>query len=309
MLKYMMRRVVYLIPVIFAVGFVVFTMMHLTPGDPARAVLGEYATEETIKEFRDKEGLNDPFIVQYGRYMYRALFKADMGKSYITKKPVVQEILATLPATVKLASFAMILAILVGIPFGVISSVKQYSIFDSVTMFFALIGISMPVFWLGLLLILLFSVELGWFPSSGFDTPIAMILPSCALSAYAISLVTRMTRSSMLEVIRQDYIRTAMAKGQKHSVVILRHALGNALIPIITIVGLQFGYLLGGALLTETVISVPGVGRLMVEAIKTRDYPLVLGGVFFIAVAYSLVNLLVDLLYAYVDPRIRSQFK
>lgn len=305
----MIRRIIYLVPVIFAVGFLVFTMMYCTPGDPARAVLGEYATEETIKEFRDKEGLNDPFLVQYGRYMYKALFKGDIGYSYITKKPVVDEIMSSLPATVKLASFAMILAILLGVPFGIISAVKQYSIFDSVAMFFALIGISMPVFWLGLLLILLFSVELGWFPSSGFDTPISMVLPSVALSAYAISLVTRMTRSSMLEVIRQDYIRTARAKGQKNSVVILYHALGNALIPIITIVGLQFGYLLGGALLTETVFSVPGVGRLMVEAIKTRDYPLVIGGVFFIAIAYSIVNLAVDLLYAYVDPRIRSQFK
>lgn len=309
MLKYMLRRIIYLIPVVFAVGFLVCFLLYITPGDPAKAVLGEYATEETIKEFRTQQGLDDPFLIQYGRYMYKAIFKGDIGSSYVTKRPVTDEILSALPATVKLATFAMLLAVFIGIPCGIISAVKQYSLFDSITMVFALIGISMPVFWLGMLMILLFSVQLGWLPSSGFSSTASMILPSVALSAYAISLVTRMTRSSMLEVIRQDYIRTARAKGQKESVVILRHALGNALIPIITIVGLQFGYLLGGALLTETVFSIPGVGRLMVEGIKTRDYPLVQGGVFFIASAYCVVNLIVDLLYAYVDPRIRSQFK
>jgi peptide/nickel transport system permease protein len=203
----------------------------------------------------------------------------------------------------------MLIAIIFGIPFGIISAIRQYSFFDSVTMVFAMVGLSMPVFWLGILLILFFSVHLRWLPSSGFNTMAAMILPSVTLAAQSIAIVTRMTRSSMLEVVRQDYIRTVRAKGQKESVVIWRHALGNALIPVVTVVGLQFGHLLGGAVLTESIFSIPGVGRLMVDAIKMRDYPLVQGGVLYIAVAFSLVNLLVDLVYAWVDPRIKAQYK
>ena len=309
MLKYIFRRIVSLIPVLLGVTFIVFTLLFLTPGDPARMALGDQATEEAVQEFREKEGLNDPFIVQFGRYVYKAVFKGDIGRSYVTKSPVSDEIIAAFPSTIKLAAFSVIIAICLGIPFGIISAIKQYSLFDSITMFFALVGLSMPVFWLGLLLILLFSVRLGWFPSSGFDTFSAMVLPSVALSAQVIAIVTRMTRSSMLEVIRSDYIRTARAKGQTEGKVIWRHALGNALIPIITIVGLQFGHLLGGAILTESIFSIPGVGRLMVEAIKMRDYPLVQGGVLYVAVAFSVVNLLVDLLYAFVDPRIKAQYR
>jgi peptide/nickel transport system permease protein len=298
-----------MIPVLIGVAFCVFTLLYLTPGDPARMILGDMATEEAIQRFRQAEGLNDPFIVQFGNYLFKAVTKGDIGRSYVTKRSVVHEIMQVFPATIKLSAFAMAIAILIGIPCGMLSAIKQYSIFDTVTMVLAMIGLSMPVFWLGLLLILLFSVQLRWLPSSGFDTFAAMILPSVALSAQAISMVTRMTRSSMLEVVRADFIRTARSKGQKESVIIWVHALHNALIPVVTLCGLQFGNLLAGAILTESIFAVPGVGRLMVESIKARDYPMVQGGVLFVAVAFSLVNLIVDLVYAYIDPRIKAQYK
>lgn len=307
--KYIIKRILLLLPVILGVSFVVFTMLYMTPGDPARMALGEQASEEAVQKFREQEGLDDPFLVQYGRYLTKAVTKGDLGKSYATKRPVVSEILNVFPSTLKLTAFSMVIAVCLGIPFGIISAVRQYSKLDTAIMIVALIGISMPVFWLGLLLILTFSVKLGWFPPSGFYSFKYMVLPSFALSAQAVAIITRMTRSSMLEVIRQDYIRTVRAKGQKESIVIGFHALKNALIPIITVIGVQFGYLLGGAILTEVIFSINGVGRLMVEAIKMRNYPIVQGGVLFIALAFSIVNLLVDLLYAYVDPRIKAQFK
>lgn len=308
MIKYIIRRILLLIPVIIGVTFIVFTLMYVTPGDPARIVLGESAPESSVQELREEMGLNKPFLVQYGNYLKNLVIYQDIGNSYVTKRPVLKELAACFPATLKLALLSVAFAILIGIPIGIISAVKQYSWFDSFSMVFALIGISMPVFWLGLLLILLFSVKLHLLPSSGFSSFKYMILPAIALGSQSVAILTRMTRSSMLEVIRQDYIRTAKAKGQKEKVVVLRHALGNALIPIITIVGLQFGGLLGGAVLTESIFSIPGIGRLMVESIKMRDYPVVQGGVLFIAIMFSVVNLLVDLLYAYVDPRIKSQY-
>ena len=309
MLRYIVRRVLFLIPVLLGVAFCVFTLLYLTPGDPARMVLGDLATEEAVQEFRNREGLNDPFLVQFGNYVWKAVTKGDIGRSYVTKRSVAQEVLAAFPATLKLSALAMVIAILVGLPCGILSAIKQYSLFDTVTMIFAMIGLSMPVFWLGLLLILLFSVRLRWLPSSGFGTFKAMILPAVSLSAQAISMVTRMTRSSMLEVIRADYIRTARAKGQKESIVIWVHALHNALIPVVTLCGLQFGHLLAGAILTESIFAIPGIGRLMVSSIMQRNYPVVQGGVLFIAIAFSIVNLLVDLVYAYIDPRIKAQYK
>jgi len=308
MLRYIVRRVLFLIPVLLGVAFCVFTLLYLTPGDPARMVLGDMATDEAIKEFRDKEGLNDPYLVQFGNYVWKAI-NGDIGRSYSTRRPVMKELLTAFPYTLKLSAFAMIIAILIGIPCGIISAIKQYSWFDTITMIFAMVGLSMPVFWLGLLLILLFSVHLRWLPSSGFSTFKAMILPSVALAAQSISMVTRMTRSSMLEVVRADYIRTARAKGQKESVVIWVHALRNALIPVVTLCGLQFGSLLSGAILTETVFSIPGIGRLVVESIKMRDFPVVQGGVLYIAVVYCIMNLVVDLLYAWVDPRIKAKYR
>ena len=308
MLRYIIRRILFLIPVLLGVTFCVFTLLYLTPGDPARMVLGDLATDAAIKEFRDKEGLNDPYLVQFGNYVWKALH-GDIGRSYSTKRPVMTELLTAFPYTLKLSAFAMIIAIIIGIPCGIISAIKQYSWFDTITMIFAMVGLSMPVFWLGLLLILLFAVHLRWLPSSGFSTFKSMILPSAALAAQSISMVTRMTRSSMLEVIRADYIRTARSKGQKESVVIWVHALRNALIPVVTLCGLQFGHLLAGAILTESIFAVPGVGRLRVQAIMTRDYPMVQGGVLFVAFTFSIVNLLVDLLYAYIDPRIKAELR
>ncbi len=309
MIKYILRRFVLLVPVVLGVTFIVFSLLYLTPGDPARLILGESAPEASVVELQHQMGLDKPFIAQYVHYLDRMISHLDIGKSYITKRPVLQEILNYAPSTLKLAFSAMLVAMIIGIPIGIISAVKQYSIFDSVSMVFALIGISMPVFWFGLLLILLFSVQLHWLPASGYGTLKHMILPAIAVGAQSISVLARMTRSSMLEVIRQDYIRTVRAKGQKEIIVVVNHALRNALIPIITVLGLQFGGLLGGAILTESIFSIPGVGRFMVDAIKMRDFPVVQGGVLFIAIAFSLVNLIVDLFYAYVDPRIKTQYK
>ena len=297
-----------LIPVIFGVVFIVFVMMYVTPGDPARMVLGEQAPQVDVDNLRTEMGLNDPFLFQFGRYVYRAVVHADIGRSYITKRPVWDELMTAFPVTLKLSAMAMGIAIIVGIPCGIITAVRQYSVFDNIVTLFALIGISMPVFWLGLLLILLFTVRLGWLPPSGFDSIPAMIMPSVTLGLQSVAIITRMTRSSMLEVVRQDYIRTARSKGQKESVVIRKHALPNALVPVVTIAGIQFGILLGGAVLTEIIFSIPGLGRLMVSSIEMRDYPMVQGGVLFIALAFCLVNLGVDLLYAWLDPRIKSQY-
>ena len=307
--KYIFRRLLLMIPVIIGVTFIIFTMMYFTPGDPARIILGESAKAEDVARLRDELGLNDSYFVQFGNYVKKAVLEQDIGKSYSTKRPVVTEIMDRFPTTLKLAALSIILAVALGIPIGIISATKQYSIFDNVSMVLALIGVSMPNFWQGLLLILFFSVYLGWLPSSGFSSFKYMILPAITIGTSTVAVITRMTRSSMLEVVRQDYIRTARAKGQVESKVINHHALKNALIPIITVIGIQFGYLLSGAVLTESIFAVPGVGRLMVQSIKERDFPVVQGSVLFIAVVFSLVNLLVDILYAFVDPRIRSQYK
>lgn len=310
MIKYILRRLLVLVPVLVGISFIIFFLLYITPGDPARVILGENeATEEAVAQLREEMGLDDPFLIQYFNYMKKMIVHQDIGKSYVTKRPVMEIILDVFPATFKLASLSILLSLIIGIPFGIISAIKQYSVFDSITMVLALIGISMPMFWLALLMILFFSVKLGWFPSSGFDSFRAMVLPSAAIALQCIAIFTRMTRSSMLETIRKDYIRTARAKGQSEFKVIGKHSLSNALIPIITVAGLQFGHLLGGAVLTESIFSIPGVGRIMVEAIKMRDYPVVQGGVLMIAVCFCLVNLVVDILYAYVDPRVKSQYR
>lgn len=307
--KYILRRLLLLIPVILGVTFVIFSMMYFTPGDPAQIMLGESAKPEDVAKLREELGLDDPYLTQFVRYIKKAVVDQDIGTSYSTKRPVAQEITNRFPTTLKLAACSILIAVALGIPIGIISATKQYSIFDNVTMVLALIGVSMPNFWQGLLLILLFSVNLRWLPSSGFSTWKHMILPAVTIGTSTTAIIARMTRSSMLEVIRQDYIRTARAKGQVESKVINHHALKNALIPIITVIGIQFGYLMGGAVLTESIFAVPGVGRLMVQSIKERDFPVVQGSVLFIAIAFSLVNLVVDILYAFVDPRIRSQYK
>lgn len=311
--KFIARRILMLIPVMLGVTFLVFFIMALRPGDPAVMILGEGATDESVAILREELGLNDPLIVRYANYM-KDLLRGDMGISYKTQLPVMPQILERFPNTVLLAITSMFVALLIGIPIGIISAKKQYTLIDNTSMVFALIGVSMPNFWFGLVVVMLFSLKLRILPSSGMGVgfvgvALSLILPALTLGTGAAATVTRMTRSSMLEVIRQDYISTARAKGIKESQVTHRHMFKNALIPIITVVGLQFGYLLGGAVLTETVFSWPGLGRFMVEAIKTKDTPVVLGTVIFMSVTFSMVNLLVDILYAYVDPRVKSMYK
>ncbi len=304
MVKYLLKRFGYLLLVILAVSFIVFTLLHFTPGDPVRMVLGEAATEEAKEELREQLGLNDPFLVQYFNYLKKMVLHADLGMSYLTKRPVLTEIMVVIPNTIILSVVATIIASVFGILLGIISAIKQYSLIDAFVTVFALIGTSVPIFWYGLLMILFFSVYLQWFPPSGFTNIKEMVLPCFALGIQSMSIIARMTRSSMLEVLHQDYVNMARAKGQKEIVVILGHIFRNALVPIITVVGIQFGSLLGGACFTEIVFSIPGIGRLMVESIKTRDYPVVLGSVFFASVCVSIVNLMADILYAIVDPRI-----
>lgn len=308
MVKYILKRILMFIPVMLGVTFLVYFIISLTPGDPAAIILGNNATQESIKELREEMGLNDPTIVQYGRYM-KNLLTGDMGTSYSTGKSVLGEVSERFPNTFKLTFSAIGLAILISIPIGIISAIRQYSIFDNVGMIIALVGISMPSFWTGLILIIIFSLNLGWFPSSGMDGIESLILPAFTLAVAATAGITRTMRSSMLEVIRQDYINTAKTKGVSKFNIIWKHALKNALIPAITVIGLQFGVLLGGAVLTETVFSWPGIGRLMVESIKRKDTPMVLGTVIVFAVSFSIVNLIVDILYAYIDPRIRADYK
>lgn len=307
MSKYIIKRLLMLIPVMIGVTFLVFFIISLTPGDAASMILGDGATEEAIMELREEMGFNDPIIVQYGNYMSE-LFRGDMGTSYSTGKTVSGEIGQRFPNTFKLTVSAILLSILISIPIGVISATRQYSVFDNVGMVIALIGISMPSFWTGLILIIIFSLSLGWFPSGGMKGIMSLILPAFTLAIASTASITRTTRSSMLEVVRQDYINTAKAKGVNRKVVVRKHALKNALIPAITVIGLEFGVLLGGAVLTETVFSWPGIGRLMVESIQRKDTPMVLGCVIVFALAFSIVNLIIDILYAYIDPRIKANY-
>ena len=306
--RYILNRILMMIPVLLGVSLVVFSMIFIAPGDPARIILGDTASEEAVQELREEMGLNDSFVKQYVRYIKNIVIKGDLGTSYITQRSVTAEIADRWPTTMLLAVMSVILGTFIGIPAGIISATRQYSILDNLAMILALIGVSMPNFWQGLMLIIVFSIHLAWLPASGFYGPIYWILPVITIGTGTAATITRMTRSSMLEVIRQDYITTARSKGNKESTVIMKHALKNALIPIITVIGLQLGRGLGGAILTESIFSIPGIGKLMVDSIKARNYPVVQGGVLFIAIAFSFINLFVDILYAYADPRIKSQY-
>ncbi len=313
MSKYIIKRFLMLIPVLLGATFFVFCIMDMSPGDPAVIILGPDASPENIADLKVELGLDKPLMVRYFNFIGN-LIKGDLGTSYKNNISVMDQIRDKLPNTFLLALSGMLVAVVVGIPVGIISAKKQYSVFDNVTMVVTLILAASPAFWLGLMLVLLFSLNLGWFPSSGMGSGFggvikSLILPAITVGSNTAALVARMTRSSMLEVIRQDYIDTARAKGLKESVITYKHMLKNALIPIITVVGLQFGVLLGGSVMTETVFSWPGVGRFVVEAIKTKDIPSVLGSVVVLCILFSFVNLFVDILYAYVDPRIKSQYK
>ncbi|GAA5415756.1 dipeptide transport system permease protein DppB [Paraliobacillus ryukyuensis] len=332
MLKYTFRRLGALIPVLIGMSILVFLIIRAIPGDPAQTILGDKASEQAVENLREQLGLNNPIYIQYFSYM-KGLITGDLGTSIRTSSPISADIWPYLAATIELAFVALIIAVVIGVNAGILSAWFQNSIFDYTAMIIALIGISMPVFWLGLMEQWAFSLELGWLPSIGREsvrdpiTPITHIymidtliqgdfdqfvvvikhlfLPGIALGTIPMAIFARMTRSSMLEVLRSDYIRTARAKGQKMFVIVYKHALKNAFIPILTVIGLQTGLLLGGAILTETIFSWPGIGRYIYEAIQYRDYPVIQAGILVIATIFVLINLIVDLLYAAFDPRIK----
>ncbi len=306
--RYIIRRLFALIPVILVLTFIVFTILHLTPGDATTIILGSDYTPELGAKLKVQLGLDRSLPVQYFHYLAN-LMHGDFGMSYVTRAPVLDQLGVRLPNTAWIVVSAMVLCVSLGIPIGIRAATKPNSVFSQFAMVFGLMGVSMPIFWLGLLLILFFSVRLGWLPSSGLDQGLkSLILPSITLGFNYMANIMRTTRSSMMESIRQDFIRTARAKGVSEHDVIYDHALGNALMPTITIIGMNVGTLLGGVVLTETVFSIPGMGRLLVEAINQRDTPCVLGTLVVMAICVAVSNLIVDLIYAYMDPRIRAQF-
>ena len=305
MLKYILKRLLYLIPVLIGIVFIVFTIMYLSPGDPAKLILGDSAPQEQVDALRQELGLDLPYLQQFWNYI-KGLLQGDFGTSYQLRLPVWDVLKLRFPLTLQLTVLTMLFAVVIGMPIGILSAVKQYSVLDACSVVFALLMTSIPAFWLGMLLMLLFSLTLGWFPSSGYEGLRWLILPAITLGCINCATIMRMTRSSMLEVVRQDFIRTARAKGAMEKRVIFRHALKNALIPVITVVGNAFGASLGGAVVTETVFGLPGMGTQIVTSIRQKDNPVVLASVILIAVAFSLVNLIVDILYTYVDPRIRT---
>jgi peptide/nickel transport system permease protein len=328
---YIIKRLLQIIPVILGVTLIAFALIHLAPGDPVRTMLGQHATQQEIDDIRAKYGLDQPLYVQYFIWLGDVLH-GDLGRSILSHEQVTTEIASRFPNTIELAIAAMIFAILIGVVAGIISATKQYSVADYSVMGLALFGISMPVFWLGIMLMMIFGVFLGWLPIGGridlllpfnritgfmvFDSIIAgngaalfsvlrhLILPAIALGTIPMAIIARTTRSSMLEVLRQDFIRTERAKGLSERKVIYKHAIRNAMVPVVTVIGLNFGLLLSGAILTETVFSWPGVGRLVVDSVYARDYPLVIGCILVFALVFVIVNLITDLLYTYIDPRI-----
>ena len=298
------RRTAAAIPTLFGVTVIVFFMIRVLPGDPARLVAGLLATDDEVARIRVQLGLTKPLVVQYGLFLDH-LLQGDLGKSIKTQAPVTSEIGSRLPPTALLAVTATSLAGVLGIASGILVSTRKYTAVDYTVTVLALAGVSIPVFWLGLMLMLLFAVFLHLVPAGGAIGPLSIILPSITLAAFSIAIIERMTRNSMLESLQQDYVRTARAKGLVERAVVYRHALRNALIPVVTVLGLQFGTLLGGAVLTETTFAWPGIGRLLVDSIEARDYPIIQGVVLLFALTFLLVNLLVDLLYGYIDPRIK----
>lgn len=309
MWRYILRRLLMLIPVLFGISIFVFLLMYFTPGDPAVLMLGEGAPPEQLEALREAMGLNDPFYVQYYRWLRNAV-RGDLGRSLRSKKLVTEEILDRLPATTELAVAAVAFAVIVGVPVGILSATKPNSWFDNLAMVAALTGVGMPVFWQGIMLILIFSVHLRWLPSSvrmgGLEY---LILPAITLGTASTASIARLTRSAMLEVLQQDYIRTARSKGLPRRMVTFRHALRNALIPVVTMIGLQFGGLMSGAVLTETIFAWPGIGRMIVDAINNKDFPLVQGTIMTFALMYALVNLIIDVTYALLDPRLRLVYE
>ncbi len=303
MIRYIQQRLIAAAVTLVGVSIIVFLMMHLLPGDPARVIAGLLASEADVARIRTQLGLDQPLLVQYARFSLD-LLQGNLGISARTSEPVLGEVLARLPATMELAVVSTTLAALIGILVGVVSATRRNSLLDIVLSAMTLFGMSMPVYWLGLMLIILFAVQFHLLPAAGNEQPSSIILPALTLTAFSVALIARMTRSSLLDVLHQDYIRTGRAKGLRELNILLRHALKNAFIPVITVVGLQFGTLLGGAVLTESVFGWPGIGLLLVNSIFSRDFPMVQGIVLVFATLFILLNLCVDVLYAYIDPRI-----
>ncbi|MEC1180743.1 ABC transporter permease [Metasolibacillus meyeri] len=303
MALFILKRLAQVVPVILGVTLVVFLIMQMVPGDSAVILAGEGASEEMIEDLRESLGLNKPIYVQYFEYI-KGVVQGDFGNSLKNGKPVLEEITTRLPITFELAMYSIAITIVLGLIAGIVSAIRPYSWLDMSFMVIALLGISLPSFWLGILLMYTFSINLGWLPVAGWESPQHIILPAITLGAGGAAIVARMTRSSMLEVINQDFIRTAKAKGLKGYVIIFKHALRNAMIPVITVVGLQFGSLLGGTVLVESVFAVNGLGRMIVDAIRTRDLPIVQGGVLVASLIFVFVNLIVDILYRVFNKRI-----
>ncbi len=304
MLVLLGRRLAGAIPVLLAVSALVFLMLHAVPGDPARVIGGMDASDAQVREIRGQLGLDDPLPVQYWRFLRRAV-AGDLGRSYVTGEPVAAEVGRRLGATVELTLASLGLTVLVGMTVGVVSAARGGSVADAVGMAGALLAVSIPSFWLGLMLQIVFALQLGWLPSAGRTGVVSLILPALTLSAFSVAIVARMTRASLLEVLGQDFVRTAEAKGLSPNAVLLRHALRNALVPVVTVLGLRLGYLLGGAVVTETVFAWPGLGRFIVASIRARDFPSIQGGILVMAVGFVLVNVLIDVLYGVLDPRTR----
>jgi peptide/nickel transport system permease protein len=307
LLKYIINRILFMIPVMLGVIVIVFTLLYITPGDPSLSMLGENATPEAIEKIHEKFGLDDPYVVRLGNYVLN-LLRGDLGDSYRSKRPVMDEIFARYPTTLKLTFGSIVLGVIIGIIVGVISAVRQYSVLDKVGTMFSLFGVSAPSFWIAMVLVLVFSVNLKWLPATGSYGIKYWILPIFTMGLQASAFIMRMTRSTMLEVIRQDYIRTAKAKGQSELVIIMRHAFKNASLPIITVIGIQISGLLAGAVLVETVFALPGLGKFIVDSVGYKDYPAVQGGVLWIALSCVVVNLIVDIIYCFVDPRIKAMY-
>lgn len=304
MLRFLVRRLALTLPVLLGVATLVFALIHLIPGDPAQAMLGETASEQDVQALRQRLGLDRPLVEQYGSFL-AGVARGDLGTSLRTNEPVASAIIDRLPATLELAAAAMLVAIGVAIPLGIIAAVKRGTFVDHLATTLALSGISIPNFWLGPLLAILFAVELGWLPVSGRGTFAHLVLPAISLGAALAAILARMTRASLLEELREPYVQAALARGASRVRAVLRHGFRNSLIPVVTIVGLQFGAVLTGAVITETIFAWPGVGRLLIQSIGFRDYPLVQGCILFIATTYVAMNLVTDLVYGVLDPRIR----
>jgi len=308
MLKYFCKRVIMMFPIILGISFIIFSILNLTPGDPVTIILGDTATPEAKEALREQLGLNGGFFVRYFRYVINALH-GNFGQSYRSGLPVIEELMARIPVTFRLSIVGIGIVICIGIPIGIISAIRQYSLLDNVCVAGALIIASMPVFWLGLMLIMIFSLKLNMFPATGTGTWKNYVLPAITNSAIGVATLVRMTRSSMLESMRQDYIRTAKAKGAGEAGIVIKHALKNALLPIVTIIGTNFAIMLSGAMITETVFALPGLGSLIVTGVRQKDTPVVIAAVIFIAVAISVINLIVDIIYTIIDPRLKSTLR